>query len=235
MQKLPDSFRVDKIKDQPIRLVIADRLAFASSVGVSLNRLQSWSNQKAEAVDPADLVYFDESAADWLRGGAGNDELHGGGGADVLTGDSGTDVLHGDSGNDLLEGGTGDDTLEGGADVDTMTGGSGNDVFRFTAVSDSRAAFPDRILDFKRGADRIDLSASDADTKPKVDDAFTFAFTFLGDKSFSKSAGELRFELRSGLLSLQADTDGDGNADFVIRLVGVSTLSETDFEPDSLL
>ena len=226
MQKLPDSFRVDKIKDQPIRLVIADRLAFASSVGVSLNLLQSWANQKAEAVDSADPVYFDESAADWLRGGAGSDELHGGGGADVLTGDGANDVLYGDSGNDLLEGGTGDDILEGGADVDTMTGGSGKDIFKFSAVSDSRAVFPDRISDFRRGADLIDLSAMDAEIQSEGDGAFTF----LGDQPFSKpSAGQLRFELGSGLLSLQADMNGDGHADFVIRLVGVTTLAEEDF------
>jgi Ca2+-binding RTX toxin-like protein len=226
MQKLPDSFRVDKIKDQPIRLVMADRLAFASSVGVSLNLLQSWSNQKAEAEASADPVYFDESAADWLRGGTGNDELHGGGGADALTGDGGNDVLYGDSGNDLLDGGTGDDTLEGGADVDKMTGGSGKDVFKFTAVSDSRAAFPDRVSDFKRGADLIDLSAIDADTRADGDGVFTF----IGNEPFSKpSAGQLRFELRSGLLFLQADVNGDGTADLVIELVGVSTLDETDF------
>jgi Ca2+-binding RTX toxin-like protein len=228
MEKLPDSFRVDKIDDQPIRLVIADRLAFASSVGVSLKLLQSWSNQKqkAEASNSGDPAYFEESAADRLWGGAGNDELHGGAGADVLRGDSGDDVLYGDSDNDLLEGGTGDDTLEGGADVDTMTGGSGKDVFKFTAVSDSRAAFPDRISDFRRGADLIDLSAMDSEIQSERDGAFTF----LGDQPFSKpSAGQLRFELRSGLLSLQADMNGDGHADFVIRLVGVSTLAEEDF------
>ena len=207
-------------------LVNSDRLAFASAVGVSLNLLQSWSNQTAGALDSEEPTYFDESAADWLWGGAGNDELHGGGGADVLRGDSGNDVLYGDSGSDLLEGGTGDDTLEGGADVDTMTGGSGKDVFKFTAVSDSRAAFPDRISDFRRGADLIDLSAMDSEIQSERDGAFTF----LGDQPFSKpSAGQLRFELGSGLLSLQADMNGDGHADFVIRLVGVSTLAEEDF------
>jgi Ca2+-binding RTX toxin-like protein len=133
--------------------------------------------------------------------------------------------LYGESGNDLLEGGIGDDILEGGADADTLTGGSGNDVFRFTAVSDSRAAFPDRILDFKRGADKIDLSAMVADIQSNGDGVFTF----LEGEKFSESAGELRFELRSGLLSLQADMNGDGHADFVIRLVGVTTLAEEDF------
>jgi Ca2+-binding RTX toxin-like protein len=226
MQKLPDSFRVDKIVDRSIQLVISERMAFSSAVGVSLSLLQSWSNQKAEAVDSGDPVYFDESAADWLWGGAGNDELHGGGGADVLRGDSGNDVLYGDSGDDLLEGGTGDDTLDGGADVDTMIGGSGKDVFKFTAVSDSRAAFPDRIMDFQGLVDRIDLSVIDANTQTAGDGAFTF----IGNQPFAKpSAGQLRFELRSGLLLLQADVNGDGTADLVIELVGVSTLVEADF------
>jgi len=138
MQKLPDSFRVDKIIDQPIRLVIADRLAFASSVGVSLNLLQSWSNQKqkAETSDSGDPAYFEESAADRLSGGAGNDELHGGAGADVLRGDSGNDVLYGGSGNDLLEGGTGDDTLDGGSGSDSSHGGAGNDTYYVESNSD---------------------------------------------------------------------------------------------------
>ena len=226
MQKLPDSFRVDKIAGRSIELVYSERLAFASAVGVSLNLLQSWSNQKAGALDSEEPTYFDESAADWLWGGAGNDELHGGGGADVLRGDSGNDVLYGDSGSDLLEGGTGDDTLEGGADADSIIGGSGKDVFKFTAVSDSRAAFPDRISDFRRGADLINLSVIDADTRADGDGVFTF----IGNQPFSKpSAGQLRFELRSGLLFLQADVNGDGTADLVIELVGVSTLAEADF------
>ena len=226
MQKLPDSFRVDKIAGRSIELVNSERLAFASAVGVSLNLLQSWSNQTAGALDSEEPTYFDESAADWLWGGAGSDELHGGGGADVLRGDSGNDVLYGDSGDDLLEGGTGDDTLEGGADVDAIIGGSGKDVFKFTAVSDSRAAFPDRITDFQALADRIDLSAIDANTQTAGDGAFVF----IGNQPFSKpSAGQLRFELRSGLLFLQADVNGDGTADLVIELVGVSTLAEADF------
>jgi Ca2+-binding RTX toxin-like protein len=281
--------------------VIADRLAFASSVGVSLNLLQSWSNQKTEAVDSAPLVYFDESAADWLRGGGGDDVLYGGGGADALTGDSGNDTLDGGSGSDsfyggigndtyyvdsnsdlifesttnsreidtvlstvnwtlganleiltlignapisgtgnllansvtgnsaanVLDGGDGNDTILGLGGSDTMIGGLGNDVFKFSAVNDSRAAFPDQISDFKKGVDKIDLSDMDSDTRTEKVDG---GFTFLEGKEFSESAGELRFELRSGLLLLQADTNGDGNADFVIRLVGVSTLNEADFK-----
>jgi hypothetical protein len=226
MQKLPDCFRVDKIVGRPIELVISERLAFASAVGVSLTLLQSWSNQKAQAEDAGDPVYFDEFAADWLWGGAGNDELHGGGGADVLRGESGNDILFGDSGDDLLEGGTGDDTLEGGTGVDTLIGGSGKDVFRFTVVGDSQAPFPDRISDFQGLVDRIDLSAIDANTQTAGDGAFTF----IGNQPFAKpSAGQLRFELRSGLLLLQADVNGDGSADLVIELVGVSTLVEADF------
>ena len=229
IKKLPDSFRVDKTIDQPIRLVIADRLAFASSVGVSLNLLQSWADQKTQSIQslsPVEPVYFDEPSADWLWGGDGNDELHGGAGDDALHGESGNDLLFGDGGDDLLEGGTGDDTLVGGAGVDLLVGGSGNDVFKFVQVSDSPRMFPDRISDFKRGGDLIDLSAIDADTVAEGDGVFTF----IGSQPFSKpSAGQLRFELHSGLLLLQADVNGDGLADFVIGLVGVSTLVEADF------
>jgi Ca2+-binding RTX toxin-like protein len=229
IKKLPDSFRVDKTIDQPIRLVIADRLAFASSVGVSLNLLQSWADQKTQSIQslsPDEPVYFDEPSADWMWGGNGNDELHGGAGADALHGENGNDLLLGDSGDDLLEGGTGNDTLVGGAGVDSLIGGSGNDTFKFVQVSDSTRTFSDRILDFKRGSDLIDLSEIDADTQAAGDGVFTF----IGNQPFSNSsAGQLRLESRSGLLLLQADVNGDGTADLVIELVGVSTLVEADF------
>lgn len=64
-------------------------------------------------------------------------------------------MLHGGSGNDHLLGGIGRDTLVGGDGSDTLTGGTGADTFVF----DQADAFDtNRITDFGRGADVIDLS-----------------------------------------------------------------------------
>jgi Ca2+-binding RTX toxin-like protein len=60
---------------------------------------------------------------------------------------------------DSLYGGAGNDTITGGMGQDTMAGGAGNDVFLFLQSSDSTTANPDRIIDFVRGEDVLDVSA----------------------------------------------------------------------------
>jgi Ca2+-binding RTX toxin-like protein len=78
------------------------------------------------------------SAADILRGLAGDDELLGGNGNDRLEGGDGFDFLRGGQGDDRLFGGAGDDTLRGDplpAEIETFTepfndylnGGAGDD------------------------------------------------------------------------------------------------------------
>ena len=100
---------------------------------------------------------------DYLNGGSGADTLFGGDGADVLDGRTGGDRLMGEDGRDQLFGWRGDDVLNGGADddvlqggwgSDSLTGGTGADRFVFTALDGA-----DRITDFERGVDVIDLTA----------------------------------------------------------------------------
>ncbi|UWR45182.1 metallopeptidase [Phaeobacter inhibens] len=98
---------------------------------------------------------FGGNGADLLIGGTGGDAYSGGSDDDVLYGNRGHDMLHGGSGNDHLLGGIGRDTLVGGDGSDTLTGGTGADTFVF----DQADAFDtNRITDFGRGADVIDLS-----------------------------------------------------------------------------
>lgn len=176
---------------------------------------------------------------DRLVGGAGNDRLVGGWGNDVLKGDAGRDTLLGESGRDLLDGGSGNDVLQGGSGGDTLkggdgddrlrgdsgadklTGGSGRDRFEFVAPGDSRGDARDAIADFRRGHDRIDLSAIDADSKAKGNQAFDF----IGSKAFSGEEGELRF--KSGVL--YADVNGDRIADFAVKIVDIGALGDADF------
>lgn len=174
---------------------------------------------------------------DHVDGGAGNDVLGGGSGADTLTGDDGNDKISGGTGDDSLSGGTGNDKLDGGAGNDTLDGGAGRDVMRggdgadtFVFTADSFASAinkgADLIVDFNHAqGDHIDLSAVDADLGTDGDQAFNF----IGTADFSHTAGELRYTVKGDHAFVSGDQNGDGVADFVIRLDHVTTLDVTDF------
>lgn len=142
---------------------------------------------------------------DSLWGDAGNDALSGGAGNDLMLGGAGTDRLWGDAGNDILIGGDGGDALVGGA---------GADVFRFMSWRDSAAAAPDIIHDFRVNSDRLDLRAVGVGY---VDDA---AFT---------AARQVRWQHVGAETRVLADLNGDGRADFVLRLLGHLDLDRGDF------
>ncbi len=109
---------------------------------------------------------------------------------DTLTGNSGNNTLNGLSGNDTIDGGGGNDTIIGGAGRDLMTGGSGFDTFVFNHASDTPMNVAtylelDRITDFVRGEDHIDLHNLVNET------AGNHALSFIGDNSFSGVAVEV--------------------------------------------
>jgi Ca2+-binding RTX toxin-like protein len=142
-----------------------------------------------------------------------------------LYGFDGNDDLEGGAGQDFLNGGTGSDIVRGGGARDIVTGGDGNDVFvfadgEFGGLSTWTA---DRISDFASG-DKIDLSGVDANTVLAGDQAFGF----IGASAFTGTAGELRYENISGSTYITGDTDGDGHADFIIKLDGLHALSAND-------
>ncbi len=88
-----------------------------------------------------------------INPGTLGDVTVGNAGRNNLSGTDGHDVLVGGAGNDTLDGRDGEDILVDGTGVDQLRGGAGADVFVFTADQQS-----DRIVDFERGIDRIDLS-----------------------------------------------------------------------------
>lgn len=87
-----------------------------------------------------------------FAGGASGETVHGGSGADRLNGRGGGDRLAGLDGADRLIGAKGRDLLDGGTGKDVMTGGGARDTFVFSAGYGL-----DRITDFDKDADRIDL------------------------------------------------------------------------------
>ena len=165
---------------------------------------------------------------DILSGGSGHDTIHGGEDADSIDGGAGVDTLNGDGGNDIIlggfgrdtiDGGDGDDTIEGGAAADYVTGGSGADTFVF-GVGDFVGNGPaniDIITDFSQAeGDLIDLSA-------------VASFAFVGEAEFSGTGAELRYVNNGGLTFLYGDIDGDGAADFGIRILQDLEMQASDF------
>ncbi|MBX7526625.1 calcium-binding protein [Qipengyuania vesicularis] len=167
-----------------------------------------------------------QAGDDQLLGEDGDDELVGSSGADMLDGGADNDTLNGGGQNDVLIGGAGDDVLIGSWSVDSLTGGTGADTFLFETGHTGRwMGNADTITDFNQSeGDVIDLSAIDAIIGGGDD-----AFTFIGNTAFSGTAGELAFYVDGDATYVAGDTNGDGVADFQIRLEGQYDLSAGDF------
>lgn len=79
---------------------------------------------------------------------------------DRIIGSRKAENLYGGAGNDKILGLDGSDVLAGGLGNDTLTGGSGKDKFLFSSTVFDRAMGVDKITDFERGKDSINLSLS---------------------------------------------------------------------------
>ncbi|MFM2282168.1 MAG: hypothetical protein RLZZ444_4399, partial [Pseudomonadota bacterium] len=153
--------------------------------------------------------------------------------ANTLNGNDGNDILSGENGNDTLNGGAGNDTLDGGKANDKLVGGAGKDTFDVNLGADTLIfkegdssavrANADLINGFVgKSGDRIDLLAIDAnENKAKNQD-----FSFIGSDKFGGHAGELHVVQSGGDTWLEADTDGNKKADFVLHFEGITTLTD---------
>jgi Ca2+-binding RTX toxin-like protein len=154
-----------------------------------------------------------------LTGSSSNDDLEGDGKANTIDGGSGIDTL---------SGGLGNDRLIGGGSVDSLVGGHGADKFILKNLGESGIDFLswDVIQDFKSAeADKIDLSALDADAVVAGDQPFTF----IGSAQFSNTnaTGQLRFDPLNPVV--YGSTDADSEAEFAIWLAGAPALVAMDF------
>lgn len=194
---------------QGVEIDLADGTAYINSDQIE----DLISIENATGTDSADDIYG-SSARNVLRGEDGND---------LLDGRSGNDDLYGGRGNDDLYGGSGADDLIGGLGSDYLKGGSGADLFVFDSIRESVVGGNrDIIADFRASEDDlVDLSGIDANTLRGGNQEFDF----IGGSRFTKEAGELRFV--NGVV--QGDVNGDGRADFEIRMVGVTKMYDTDF------
>jgi Ca2+-binding RTX toxin-like protein len=146
--------------------------------------------------------------------GTGNalaNTMTGNGGANTLDGLAGDDILKGQGGNDIIIGGTGADILVGGAGSDTF-------VIRQESVIQSHlggALEIDTVNDLAAAqGDKLDLSAIDADSATAGDQAFTLV------GAFTHHAAEMTLVFAAGVTTLQLDVDGDGAADYRMKITG---------------
>lgn len=172
--------------------------------------------------------------ADTIRGFAGNDTIYGSGGNDSISGDAGADRLFGGAGNDVINGGENNDWLTGNIGQDKLTGGGGSDTFVWLTSNDTgaTAGVADIVYDFFNGQDKLSLTDIDA----SVIQAGNNAFTWRGTSGFTTSAaGEVRYQKfdNSGTANdytmVFFDTDADVVAEGAIKLIGLKTLSASDF------
>lgn len=123
------------------------------------------------------------------------------------------DTLTGSAVTDHIDGKAGEDVIKGGLGRDFLTGGGDHDIFDFDSIKESGrgGAHRDKILDFQRGVDDIDLRTIDAKTG-----GGNQKFDFIGKQDFHDQKGELRYADHGSKVTVQGDVNGDGKADFEI-------------------
>ena len=186
--------------------------------------------EKLTLTGSSDSYGYGNDLANVLTGNVGANRLYGVEGNDTISGGAGDDLLYGGIGTDTLKGGDGNDWVEGGADRDVLYGNAGADTFAFRDgdFGGATTSTADRIADFSQAdGDRIRLSYVDANSANG--NATNEAFHFIGTNVFSHNAGELRYQEISGDTYVSGDTNGDGVADFMIRLDGSHALTASDF------
>ncbi|MDO6963178.1 Ig-like domain-containing protein [Rhizobium alvei] len=144
----------------------------------------------------------------------------------IINGNGGSDIIYGGGGNDTINGGYGLDQIYGGKGKDVMSGSFDPDTYIFNALNElsTDISKTDVLADFSK-VDYIDLKNLDANEKVAGDQAFKF----IGTDDFGKKAGELRFERLDGYYGVFGDNDGNGKADFAIRLNCNFVITEGDF------
>ena len=208
---------------------------------------QFFTNFEQIVTGSGDDRLLGDELANYLNGGAGNDELIGdlgrdtligGQGEDTLLGGDGKDFLFGDLGNDLIDGGTGsdqifggqgDDDLNGGVGDDMIDGGDGDDTVTVTDFGDVD------FLDGGAGNDLIRFDPMDGRNltiflkRGNVGDGATGAQIFSNFEQFITGRGNDRLfgdELANSLNGGAGndELDGDAGRDTLIGGQGEDTL-----------
>jgi Ca2+-binding RTX toxin-like protein len=199
-----------------------------------------------------DDVLIGDTGSDALHGGAGTDQMVFNGFnsqgvyIDMLTGhgyggDAEGDTFYeienvsGSCYDDVLVGNFADNVLAGHKGTDTLIGGDGADTFEFGyynlpgggIVESGLGAAADMIADFNAlQGDKIDLSQIGWSWHQQKDMG---TFDFIGSDAFSGQGWQLRYQQVGTDTWLQADRDGDGQADFEIHCTGTINFTANEF------
>ncbi|MDB5470723.1 MAG: hypothetical protein JWR84_2283 [Caulobacter sp.] len=139
--------------------------------------------------------------------GSGNLNGTGNGDANNIQGNSGANILNGGAGVDTINGDDGDDRIIGGTENDLLRGGTGADTF-VVAHTVVGVLETDQVYDFSDAeGDRLDLSGA-------------YGGTIVEVASFGKHAGEMTLTFAGGLTTVRLDTNGDGKADYQMKING---------------
>lgn len=175
--------------------------------------------ENLELSGPEDLRGYGNALDNRIDGGGGNNLLYGRDGADWLRGNDGNDIVYGENGDDRLEGGAGQDRFYGGSGFDQF-------IFRDGDFAGMTSSTADRIHDYLAGGSDL-ISMVNVDANVNVDGDQNF--TFINGAAFSGTAGELRYQQISGNTYVMGDVNGDGAADFWIRIDGQHVLQSSYF------
>ncbi|WP_421190128.1 cadherin domain-containing protein, partial [Aeromonas sanarellii] len=180
-----------------------------------------------------DVIYGDgwDDYRQQSRALAGSDTIYGGNGSETIYGDNGdghasggNDYIYAGNGNDTVYGEGGDDTLQGGNGADLLSGGSGNDLFVYQSAMESNSGGMDTIRDFS-GVHDANPDNDKIDLRPllgSTDLKWGGTTSLINGVWYEQNAGQ-------NATYVKADTNGDGQADLVIKLDGLKDLSNTDF------
>ncbi|WP_305038528.1 Ig-like domain-containing protein [Halomonas alkalisoli] len=135
--------------------------------------------------------------------------------------------LLGTDGNDVLIGGPGNDTLMGGLGNDTLEGGPGEDRFVFQAMEEG----VNTILDFTPGEDTLVMHAAGFGGGLVASGSLDVDRLVVGAApSATESHGQFLYDTSNGQLSWDQDGTGTEAPILLAELVGVPTLTNSDFE-----
>ena len=124
---------------------------------------------------------------------AGQDLIIGSSEHDDLWGFGGDDVIRGRGGSDGINGGTGKDTMIGGMGADYLIGATGGDTFVYRSVNESSADIGRDVIKNFDAKDVVDVSAIDANTHRRGNQAFEF----IGANAFTGNASEFKASRRA--------------------------------------
>jgi hypothetical protein len=196
--------------------------------------------------------------ADTITGGAGNDEIYGLAGNDTISTGEGNDIVYGGAGADTITLGAGKDIVNGGAAADNITLGAGIDTYVLggTLGSDSTVVNKDIVTDFAAntygngisgaaGTGATDIAAKlNGDLIDLTQYVETYEMTGVSVGVVANAGNALAFlqlnatntnyvigaALDSTTGDLYIDLDGNGVADSVIGLTGVTTITAAAFD-----